>query len=954
MTRENNGVPAPTRGEAELATKPSTMHNGTLQQLAQNLHTDLRQGLTAQESQQRLETYGRNKLAEAAGTSFWQLLLDQFKDFLVLLLIASAAISILVGEWVDAAAILAIVVINAVLGVMQEWRAEQSLQALKKMAAPSATVVRGGHQETIPAEELVPGDLVVLAAGNHVPADLRLIETVNLRIQEASLTGESVPVEKNASAVLNADIPIGDRTNSAFMGTVVTYGRGKGIVTSTGMHTQFGLIAQMLTAVSAEETPLQRRLEELGRTLGTAALVICGLVFVIGVVRDTNPAMVLVEGLSAYLSAHQIEILELFMTAISLAIAAVPEGLPAVVTICLALGMQRMVRRHALLRRLPAVETLGTATCICSDKTGTLTKNEMTVTRLWADGAFYEVSGRGYDPVGSLTSSDRAIQPLESRPLRSLLRGGLLCNDAVLERIEAQNGETHVTWRMVGDPTEGALVVLAGKAGLWRSEVEQTHPRVAEVPFDSARKRMTTVHTTPDEDWPYGAYVKGAPDILLPLCTHIETERGVEPLTPDTRMAIERANDEMASQALRVLAVARRPLADANPGVIDAGIERDLVFLGLTGMIDPPRPEVRQAVDLCYQAGIKPVMITGDHQDTAVAIGQELNFFSGEKRSMTGAQLDRLSDEEFARVAGEVDVYARVSPEHKVRIVDALRSQGHVVAMTGDGVNDAPALKRADIGVAMGITGTDVAKETADMILTDDNFASIVAAVEEGRVIYSNIRKFVYYLISCNIGEILVIFLAMVAGLPLPLRPIHLLWLNLVTDGLPALALGLEKGEPGIMQQPPRPPREPVLNREMALNTAVQAVAITATTLGAFLIALRIYPNSLVAAQTVAFTTLVLSELFRAYTSRSEHYPLLKLGIFSNQYMVWATLSSFLLMMAVIYLPLFEPIFFTYDLPWSDWLYILPLTLVPSVAAEIGKWIASRRTSRPAGRASAS
>ena len=947
MTREINGVPAPAEISTGQTARTSTMHDGTLEQLVQTLHTDLRDGLTADEIQRRLGVYGPNKLAEATGTSFWKLLFEQFKGFLVLLLLASAAISIAVGEIVDAVAILAIVIVNAVLGVLQEWRAEQSLQALKKMAAPSATVIRGGHQDTVPAEQLVPGDLVLLAAGNHVPADLRLIETVNLRIQESSLTGESVPVEKNASAVLDADIPIGDRSNSAFMGTVVTYGRGKGIVTSTGMHTQFGLIAEMLTAVSAEETPLQRRLEELGRTLGTAALVICALVFVIGIVRDTNPAQALTEGLASYLSAHQKEILELFMTSISLAIAAVPEGLPAVVTICLALGMQRMVRRHALLRRLPAVETLGTATTICSDKTGTLTKNEMTVTRLWADGGFYDVAGRGYDPVGSLTRGDQAIQPLESLPLRSLMQGALLCNDAALERIEAQNGETHVTWRMVGDPTEGALVVLAGKAGLWRDEVEREHPRVAEVPFDSVRKRMTTVHAMPGEEARYRAYVKGAPDLLLSLCTQIETERGVEPMTEATRAAIESANDEMASQALRVLAVACRPLTDADIGTIDWQIERDLIFLGLTGMIDPPRPEVREAVDLCYQAGIKPIMITGDHKDTAVAIAKELNFFSGTELSMTGAELDNLSDDEFAKVVGEVDVYARVSPEHKVRIVDGLRNQGQVVAMTGDGVNDAPALKRADIGVAMGITGTDVAKETADMILTDDNFASIVAAVEEGRIIYSNIRKFVYYLISCNVGEILIIFGAMVAGLALPLRPIHLLWLNLVTDGLPALALGLEKGEPDIMQQPPRPPREPVINREMMLNTAVQAIAIAATTLGGFLIGLRVYPDSLVAAQTVAFATLVVSELLRAFTSRSERYPLLKLGILSNKYMVWATLSSFLLLMAVIYVPVFEPIFYTHELPLSDWLYIVPLTLVPSIAAEVTKWVAARRAPKP-------
>jgi Ca2+-transporting ATPase len=925
-----------------------TMHAQPLEAVLRVLHTDLANGLSTAEVQRRLGIYGPNQLAEGAGTQFWRLVLEQFKSFLVLLLLGSAAISIAIGELVDAVAILAIVVVNAILGVLQEWRAEQSLQALKRMAAPTATVMRDGHQDNIPAGELVPGDLVLLAAGNNVPADLRLIETANLRIQEASLTGESVPVEKNASGVLDADIPVGDRSNSAFMGTVVTYGRGKGIVTSTGMFTQFGLIAQMLTAVTSEETPLQRRLEELGKVLGTGALVICGIIFVIGVVRDTQPALALSQGLVFYLNAHQKQLLELFMTAVSLAIAAVPEGLPAVVTICLALGMQRMVRRHALLRRLPAVETLGTATAICSDKTGTLTKNEMTVTQVWVDGKLYEVTGRGYAPSGEFKLGNEAINPADVPPLLCLLQGALLCNDARLERMESSNGEKRETWRMVGDPTEGALVVLAGKAGLWRDEVEKGQPRVAEVPFDSDRKRMTTIHAVDGDDGPFRAYVKGAPDILLKLCSQVQSKDGVQPLTKAVASDILAANDAMASKALRVLAVACRPMQTADIEALDWSRERTLIFVGLTGMIDPPRLEVRDAVAVCYTAGIKPVMITGDHRDTAVAVAKDLNFFTGKEMTLTGAELDKLSDDEFTKVVDDVDVYARVSPQHKVRIVDALKSRGHVVAMTGDGVNDAPALKRADIGVAMGVTGTDVAKETADMILTDDNFASIVAAVEEGRIIYSNIRKFVYYLLSCNMGEILIIFLAMLAGLPLPLRPIHLLWLNLVTDGLPALALGLEPGEPGIMKRPPRPPREPIINREMMWNTAVQAVAITATTLGAFVLALRLYPDSLVPAQTIAFTTLVLSELFRAYTSRSERYPLLRLGLRSNMYMVGATLSSFLLMVAVIYLPMFEPIFYTHNLSLQDWLLILPLTLIPSIVAEIGKWMASRRSVQPA------
>jgi len=941
MTAEK--APLTSRGE-EAPNGLDTLYHESVDAVARVLHTDLVQGLSREEAQKRQDIYGPNQLAEAPGVSFWQLLIGQFTDFLVLLLIASALVSILIGEVVDSAAIMTIVIINAVLGVLQEWRAEQSLQALKRMAAPNAVVIRDGQQDTIPSEELVPGDLVVLSVGNNVPADIRLIESVNLRIQEASLTGESTPVAKNASAVLDADMPLGDRTNSAFMGTLVTYGRGKGIVTATGMYTQFGLIAQMLSEVHTEETPLQRRLAELGKVLGTGTLAICGIIFLVGAVRDTQLGLAVSQGLGSYFRAHQSQLIELFMTAISLAIAAVPEGLPAVVTIVLALGMQRMVRRHALLRRLPAVETLGTATAICSDKTGTLTKNEMTVTQLWVDGKLYHVTGRGYTPEGEFKLSDETIDPTKISPLWCLLQGALLCNDARLERIESENGEKKESWRMVGDPTEGALVVLAGKAGLWREDLERAQPRVAEVPFDSARKRMTTVHAMDIGEAPYRAYVKGAPEILLDLCSHFENDGDIIPLSDPMRKQIMEANDSMASQALRVLAIACRPLQSVETEVLDWA--REFVFLGLTGMIDPPRPEVRAAVDTCRQAGIKAVMITGDHKDTAVAVAKELDFLTSEHLTLTGRELEDLSDEELVSLVDKVDVYARVSPEHKVRIVDGLKEIGHVVGMTGDGVNDAPALKRADIGIAMGITGTDVAKETADMILLDDNFASIVSAVEEGRIIYSNIRKFVYYLLSCNVAEILIIFLAMLAGLPLPLRPIHLLWLNLVTDGLPALALGLEAGEPGTMKRPPRPPREPIINREMIWSTVVQGVAITATTLAAFLLGLRLYPDSLTAAQTMAFVTLISSELWRAYTSRSERYPLLRLGLFSNRYMVWATISSFVLMLAVVYLPVFKPIFRTADVQLRDWLVILPLTFVPSIAAEVTKGFMSRRARR--------
>ena len=908
------------------------------------LHTDLELGLQPEEAARRLSIYGPNRLAEGAGTSFWRLVFEQFQDFLVLLLIASALISAFLGEWVDAVAIVAIVALNAVLGVLQEWRAEQSLQALKRMAAPSATVIRGGHQENIASEQLVPGDVVVLSSGNNVPADLRLIESVNLRIQEASLTGESTPVEKNASIVLDGDMPLGDRTNSAFMGTLVTFGRGKGVVASTGMFTQFGLIAKMLSSVTTEETPLQRRLAELGKVLGTAALSICAIIFLVGAVRDTQISVAVSQGVGAYFAAYSEKLMELFMTAISLAIAAVPEGLPAVVTIVLALGMQRMVRRHALLRRLPAVETLGTATAICSDKTGTLTKNEMTVTRVWTGDNWFEVTGRGYEPQGQFLVNGNPIDPSGSLSLWNLLQGGMLCNDASLEQVSDAEEDSADTWRMVGDPTEGSLVVLAAKAGLWRSALEKDHPRVAEVPFDSVRKRMTTVHA---DGAGYRAYIKGAPDVLLELCQFIEKDGSTVPLTDDMRAEVMDANNRMASEALRVLAVASRHLDDSKADGLDWGRDRDLILLGLTGMIDPPRPEVRAAVQTCREAGIKAVMITGDHKDTAIAIAKELDFLTPGHISLTGPDIEAMSDEQLTSVASDVDVYARVSPEHKVRIVDALKRIGHVVAMTGDGVNDAPALKRADIGIAMGITGTDVAKETADMILTDDNFASIVAAIEEGRVIYSNIRKFVYYLLSCNVGEILIIFLAMLAGLPLPLRPIHLLWLNLVTDGLPALALGLERGEPDIMKQKPRPPRESIINREMVLNTVVQSLAIAGATLGAFVLGMRLYPDSLIAAQTMAFVTLIGSELWRAFTSRSQYYPLLKLGLFSNRYMVGATLISFALALLVVYLPVLEPIFYTYELPLRSWLFLLPLTLVPAVVAEVTKLVA-RRSVRPA------
>ena len=949
------------------------IHALPLKEALEGLDVQLETGLTNQEVVARRARYGLNELQEKPRPGFLKLLLDQLNNFLIIILIVAAVVSLLLGETVDALAILAIVVLNSVLGVVQESKAEQALAALKKMASPNAQVLREGQQVTLPARELVPGDIVLLEAGNYVPADLRLVESVNLKVEEASLTGESVPVNKDARLVLDPDIPLGDRKNSAFMATVVTYGRGKGMVTGIGMNTQIGLIAEMLQSYEDEATPLQEKLEQLGKTLGIVSLAICGFIFLYGVIRDTSPGVIFREGFGSYFAAHGEDLVGLFMTAVSLAIAAVPEGLPAVVTICLALGMQRMVTRHALIRKLPAVETLGCATVICSDKTGTLTQNEMTVVAGWAGGHAFQVTGEGYNPEGQFYRGETAFAPATDPAAALLLRGAVLCNDAKLEPSGKEAGAR--TWRMVGDPTEGALVVAAAKAGLWRTDLEASLPRVAEIPFDSDRKRMTTIHevdketsrsrsiplgqglegsaslatsplvslsTSPSLPTPFLAFVKGAPDIVLEYCDDILLDGRVIPLTPALRADILAANTGMARQALRVLGLACRPLAAAPAEPNAADVERNLTFLGLTGMIDPARPEVKIAVGIAKAAGLKSVMITGDYRDTAQAIAGQIGMLTEGGRVLTGAEIDALSDEELNATVDHLDVCARVSPQHKMRIVEALKARGHVVAMTGDGVNDAPALKRANIGVAMGITGTDVTKQTADMVLTDDNFASIVAAIEEGRIIYSNIRKFVFYLISCNIGEILIIFLAMLVGLPIPLRPIQLLWLNLVTDGAPALALGLEKGDPDIMQRPPRPTREPVINREMLLGVAVQAIVMTAAVLAAYLVA-GARPGAdandplLAKWQTVAFATLIMSELLRAYTARSERYALLKIGVFGNKWMQYAVGASLFLLLLVIYVPFLQGVFGTVALSLGDWLMMLPFILLASVAAELTK-----------------
>ncbi len=910
-------------------------------------------GLSAEQAAQRLKQYGPNQLQEAPRPTFWHMLWEQLNNFVVILLIVASIISALLGDYVEAAAIMAIVALNAVLGIIQEQRAEEALAALKKLAAPDAQVLRDGRRQTIPARDLVPGDIVFLEAGNFVPADVRLLEAVNLRIEEASLTGESLPVQKSAVSIIDKDVPIGDRKNTAFMGTTVSYGRGRGVVVSTGMRTQLGLIATMLQTVETEETPLQRRLDQLGKTLSIASLILVAIVFVVALLDYTNINL-LFSGPLDYFKSYSREITDVFIIAVSLAIAAVPEGLPAVVTISLALGMREMIRRHALIRKLASVETLGSATVICSDKTGTLTQNEMTVTRLWADGQFLHVTGTGYVPQGEFQVDGKTVDIKNYPAILTSLWLGVLNNDADIEI----TGETEdeKTYRIVGDPTEGALLVAAAKAGAFHVEVKQAYPRENEVPFDSERKRMITIHDVsqprPEDispfydnkmkDWEVIA-VKGAPDIVLGLCSHYQTmDDKSKPLTEEQRQRILAANDEMTKDALRVLGVAYRIVKEVPQtadGLKPEELEKDLVFVGLLGMIDPARLEVKPALEQARQAGIRTVMITGDYPNTARAIAESIGLMKRRTRVLTGAEVDKMSDDGLRDVIEETAVFARVSPEHKMRIVDALQANGEVVAMTGDGVNDAPAIKRADIGVAMGITGTDVAKETADMVLTDDNYASIVSAVEQGRIIYSNIRKFVYYLLSCNVAEILVIFLGTLISKSSPLTAIQLLWLNLVTDGAPALALATEKGDPDIMSRLPRPKNEPIINRFMQLGILVQTLAITSVTLGAYFLGLKLHPEQPEFAEAMAFVTLSLSELARAFTARSEYYPLFKIGVFTNRNMNLAILLSAALIFAVIYIPFFNPIFNTVPLGWQQWEVLLPLLLVPSLAAEILKYI---------------
>jgi Ca2+-transporting ATPase len=885
-----------------------------LNDLIERLGVEPKQGLTRERAAQLLEQVGPNALKEKRKQTLAEKLINQFKDVMVLILVAASLVSAVLGEYVDAGVILAIVIVNAILGVVQEGRAEKAIEALKKMTSPQARVLRDGQQSLIPAETLVPGDVVILEAGDIVPADLRLLETQSIKVEEASLTGESVPVEKNAQAFLPDKTPLGDRDNMMFMSTAITYGKGRGLVVGTGSTTEIGKIADKLQEISDEITPLQKNLNQLGKWLGIICLTVSAIVFLQGIVMGGD-------------------ILEMFMTAVSLAVAAIPEGLAAVVTIVLALGMKRMASHNAIVKKLLAVETLGCVDVICSDKTGTLTQNEMTVTRLYAADQLVDVTGTGYSPVGKLLDHDSGVPVVLSDEIKRLLEIGLLCNDATMITREDDSAG------ILGDPTEGSLLVAGAKAGLTMVDSDRTYPKKGDLPFDSERKMMSTFH----EGFPEASLVsltKGAPDIIIDRCTSIMTVDGVAPLSELLRQQVLSINSEMAQAALRVLAFAFRAHPDGDQSVA----ESDMTLVGLMGMIDPARPEAREAIALCQNAGIRAVMITGDYRDTAVAIANDLGLRQPEDQVLAGHEIDDLDDRALREAVEHTSVYARVSPEHKVRIVTALRANQHIASMTGDGVNDAMALKSADIGVAMGITGTDVAKGTADMILTDDNFATIVRAVHEGRIIYSNIRKFVGFLLSCNVGEILIIFLTTLALGPLsvPLLPIQLLWINLITDSFPALALGQESGEPDVMDHKPRRPDEPILDKTMISTIVTQSLAIFAAVFTAFMIGRSLYGvNALGApsngARTFAFVTLILAELFRSYSARSEHLPVLSLGIFRNATLNKAILLSLALLAVVIYVPFLNPIFKTVPLQGADWLVILPLSLVPFAVAELIK-----------------
>ncbi len=875
-------------------------HTASTEEIAAELAVDYATGLSSQEAAERLIKNGPNELQRAHRASPWSVLFSQFKNLLIIILLIATALSAFLGHGVEAVAVAVIVLFGVVLGFVQEFRAERAVEALREMAAPGATAIRDGDESEVSARDLVRGDVVLLRAGDRVPADLRLIEAVNLQIEEAALTGESVPTEKHAARLEDAELPLGDRKNMAYAGTVVTYGRGRAVVAETGMGTEFGKIASLLQTVETGRTPLQGNLDKVGRVLALAGFGLVAVIVGLGLLRGQP-------------------LIEMVVFGIALAVAVVPEALPAVVTISLAIGVQRMVKRHALMRRLQAVETLGSTSVICSDKTGTLTKDEMTVRRIYVAGTMHEVTGTGYEPTGDYVLDGKSIEPGE--PLRALLHAAALASDAHVVRDSAG------MWHVKGDPTEGALVVAAAKASLAKDELDARFPRTGEIPFTSESKRMTTLHSVEGQTV---AYAKGAPEVLLGSCTAIVTATGVAQLENADRERILAVGRSMADEALRVLAVAMRREATVE------NAERAMTFLGLVGMIDPPRPEAKAAIATCEEAGIKPVMITGDHPATARAVGRELGLLK-KGRIVTGAELEAMTDEELERDVEEIEAYARVSPTHKLRVVTALQKRGNIVAMTGDGVNDAPALKKADIGIAMGITGTDVSKEAADMTLTDDNFASIVAAVEEGRGIFGNIKKYLMYLLSSNIGEIGLMAGATVLGLPLPLTAVQLLYVNLATDGLPALALSVDPAEPDIMQRKPRDPRTGIFTRPVVGLMLMGGVWSTIVNLSLF-VAMWNSGRSPEEAITMTFVSLILIQFFKAYSFRSDRHSVLRAPL-ANKWLNLSVLWEAAMLLGIVYLPFLHKPMGTYSLPLVDWGIVLVAALSILPVLEFGKWL---------------
>lgn len=894
-------------------------YNQSISDAASFLTTDVEHGLAVNEAKKRLEQYGQNKLRKGKRFSALAIFVSQFKSLVIWVLIGAAAVSAALGETVDGIAIITIVILNAVIGFFQEYRAEKAAATLACLTAPHCRVVRGGHSLVIAATEIVPGDILLLEGGDLVAADARLIQASALRINEAPLTGESQGVGK-FTGNLPPETPLAERKNMVFLGTSVTGGTGRALVVNTGMETELGHIAKLLEMAESGETPLQRQLNRVARLLLWACFGIVALIFSLGLLRGIAP-------------------FELFMSAVSLAVAAIPEGLPAVVTVALALGVQRMVQRHALVRRLASVETLGRAQVICTDKTGTLTMGEMTARKLITSENLYRITGEGYATEGAFFSGTEESLPSESPDLLALLRSSAACNDAELTLIDNRPG-------VIGDPTEGALLVAAAKGGITREVFETEMPRLAVIPFDSDRKRMTVIRRREKHSW---AFVKGAPEVILHRCTLIRTGQGVRELTENDRTRLLQANTLLAHDALRVLAIAERPLVgfsfEEGMVVNDNEIEQELTLLGLVGLQDPPRAEAKAAVGKCIRAGIKTVMITGDHPDTARAIGHELGILGKGNEVLVGAELDRLDDEALKQRVAQVSVYARVTAEHKLRIVRAWKSLDAVVAMTGDGVNDAPAIKEASIGIAMGITGTEVTKEAADIIITDDNFASIVAAVEEGRGIYDNIAKTLAYLLSGNTGELIVMLSAVLLGWPLPLLPLHLLWINLVTDGLPALALATDPIDPDVLNRPPRRSQETLFNRYFLTLTLFTGLLTAGVTLGVFAYELYI-DKSLEQARDAAFTTLVIAELLRAFGARSEQRTIWQIGLFSNMRLFLIVAVSFALQLAIHHVPMLQKLFQIEPVTLNQCMVWIGVASIPLIVLELRKVIRRPRAKK--------